>query len=167
MVWFAKYKHAVQDSYRTFKEDVGDESKAHQAVSGFLSRTEQLLEIERKNMAPEAIQAAENVIKEIGVLLKADSELKAPHWGVIQRNLLDNTVGIIHKYQPKLEASSGFWNQLKANLNVLIEKMTGIKDLLSVDKTTYGKDTKLQEKKDAISDMTDDMDSGNFSPRGP
>jgi len=135
MVWFAKYKHAVQDSYRTAKESLEDESKAHKAVSDFLSRTKQLLDIERGNMTPEAIQAAENVIKEVGALLKDDAALEAPHWGVIQRNLLDNTVGIIHKYQPKLEASSGFWNQLKANLNVLIEKMTGIKDLLSVDKT--------------------------------
>jgi len=165
MVWFAKYKHAVQDSYRTAKESLEDESKAHKAVSDFLSRTKQLLDIERGNMTPEAIQAAENVIKEVGALLKDDAALEAPHWGVIQRNLLDNTVGIIHKYQPKLEASSGFWNQLKANLNVLIEKMTGIKDLLSVDKTTHGKDAQLQKKKDAMSEMKNDMDSGDFSLR--
>lgn len=104
-------------------------------------------------------------LKRFDALLKADAELEAPHYPEIQRNLLDNTVGIIHKYQPKLEASSGFWNQLKANLNVLIEKMTGIKDLLSVDKTTYGQDAKLQDKKDAMSDMKNDIDSGNFRLR--
>ena len=165
MGWLRKAKKAVNDTYRGVKAEAMDESKAHKAVGDFVAQAKHLLETERGQMTSESIAAAEGLIREIKELLDRDSKLEAPHWPMVQRELLDNSLDVIHKYQPKLEASPGFWNQLKASINKLVERVTGVKNLLAVEKTVHGADVTFQDKKDTISDLKDEIDSGNFSPR--
>lgn len=165
MDWYKKAKKSVSDNYGILKSSINDESKAHQAVSVFLVKTNELLAEQKADMTEVSIAAAEGLIREIKALMEVDSNLQAPHWPIFQRDLLDNTLDVIYKYQTQLEASPGFWNQLKASINTLIEQVSGVKNVFSVEKTVHGADINFQAAKDGISDLIDDIDGGSFKPR--
>ncbi|KTD71564.1 hypothetical protein [Legionella tucsonensis] len=98
-------------------------------------------EKEAKTLPKDVEEAAEGMLSDLQKLLEDYSEKNSKK---DQLKLAEEAIKVIHKYQPKLEASPGFWNRIKAHINNFVEKLAGRKDLLGIDKTEFGGDQRFQ-----------------------
>ncbi|WP_367607563.1 hypothetical protein [Legionella sp. W05-934-2] len=135
------------------------ESITHQEVLQLYNDVNIVYAKNKTNLEPDVEKAAKSFLDDLNELLQKDSN-QSPlkkHHPTGQVKLAQDAIDIIYKHKPKLESSPGFWNQLKAHINVFIERTTGIKDALSTNKTQFYKAiSKKQERVEALRhDMSD------------
>lgn len=156
---FDTMKKGLDDFVGRAANELNDESNAHMAVSQLLREANHVLRANKNSLDPETKEAAEGFIRELGGLLAKDKSNVYSKLAQNQHQLLTQTINVISKYQPKLESSPGFWNQLKAKINTFVENVSGVKDLLSVKKTEHGSNHQFQSMKDQIREIKSDLEN--------
>ena len=103
--------------------EVNGESKVHDKVQDILNKVSMLRAEYENKLPPQAFKAATALIHDLRIILEKDSNDPKSLNMKTQRKLADSCVNIFSKYQPSLECAPGFWNQLKAMINVFIENI--------------------------------------------
>jgi hypothetical protein len=144
------FDRAIQFGVNTVvrvQDELNEESNAHKQINGFIIKVEELALLHQNDLPPASKNAAAAMIGELKKLLKNDSRTLGSRIPLIQHQLLTDALDIIGKYERSLEVAPGFFNQLKAMINNLIEALTGLTDVLDVEKTAIGADAPFQHKK--------------------
>lgn len=149
----------VKKGVRGLNAELNDESPVHKSVQNLYTRIETVFNREKEDLPQDVKEAARGMLRELRGLLDADSKngwAKAPKF---QHQLAEQAIEVIHKYQPKMEASPGFFNRIAAHINNFIEELTGYKDLFEVEKSEFGADAEVQKYKDSIRGLKADLEN--------
>ena len=85
-----------------------------------VNQTNDLITAHSDNMSQESVMAAKSMIDEHNFLIKPLNPLTLDF-----RDFIESALNIVNRYEHKLEAAPGFFNQFKSFFNSFIEKLTG------------------------------------------
>ncbi len=156
---FKKLISKAQAAVSELGAEIDNESDMHQAVLQLLNNVIETRSVNQGRLPIQVEKAADNFIKALNEILEKDRENQGSRIAISQFALANATIAIIHKYQPKLEAAPGFWNQLKAHINNFIERVTGIKDALKTEKTEFSNNDKFGGYKQKVRDLKQKLES--------
>jgi hypothetical protein len=129
---------------------VADNELIHQHLQYLINDIETLVKQQASKMPEKSKEAAVAMLSDLKFLQRS-SDVNIP---TDFETVLMNTFNIIQKYETPLEAAPGFFNQFKSLLNSFVEKLTGVKDLLPVEKIgTVNDNASFQKTKDDIKNL--------------
>lgn len=137
-----------------------DQSKVHLAVLDLRNQINTIYGINRSHKIPADTRiAAVELVTRLDELLTVDKANPASRKDAHQFNLAKASIDIIDEFRPRLESAPGFWNQLKAKINIFVENVFGIKNCLGpTDGTVYSGSKGIQSFKNAIAELKDKHD---------
>jgi uncharacterized protein YoxC len=147
--------------HQDVKDEMNGASTVHTEVQHLYNKVKAIMDLEGKKLDPQVKEAAQCMLNDLKAVLKEDSS-HGPltrHHPSGQYDLAEKSIDIIFKYQPKLEAAPGFWNQIKAHINTFIEKISGEKNVFETEGTAFSKSKSFQDLKQSVTELRDEMKS--------
>ena len=154
---------------QTFQKPADQMSPTHKAVQELYNSVERVFDAKKAGLPSEVRIAAENFLSDLESALEEDPIHEHSKAALLQLALAERTFEIIYKYQPQLEATPGLWNQLRAQINTFIERVTGIKDIIGAPrKTFFGENKEIQTHKNTVGQARDEMwEEVKHGPKDP
>lgn len=137
-------------------DELRDESEVHIAANQFYEQVKSAARSNKRdiNADPKLKAAVTGFLNDLKIVLEADSEKNYSKHPQQQWNLADQVQDITYRYQRRLEAAPGFWNQVQSFLNNLVEKVAGIKNTFGeANKSVIAKSVDYEQTKDAVTDL--------------
>lgn len=153
--------HDVKALGQAINDVLNEESIVHIMVQQLYTKIKAILDLEEKNLDPQVKEAALCMLEDLKIVIDEDScrvSLNRCHLSS-QYYLAEKSIDILFKYQHKLEAAPGFWNQIKAYINTFIEQISGVKNIFETERTAFSNNENFQSIKQCITFFRDETKS--------
>ncbi len=152
---------AVTRGYNRLNAEANGESKIHVAAVGLRDQINTIIQ-RTEDFSPEVINAARGLSKDLTLAIQSDEKL--PFKTVNTEYQLANAcTEALNRYRPTLENAPGFWNQIKASVNSLIEAITGCKNYFETERTEFSQSVSYSQKLNGLEDVIAVAKENNFN----